>query len=483
MEHNSNIVKCFETPMKNYFYDRYLNSVVQVTKEEYYNLQKVEKEVFEPQVFPALKKYIDTGFLHKSRVKQINHPATPILSYLSEKCVEHLILQVTQQCNLRCEYCAYSGKYNNREHSNKTMSLETARQAIDFYMKRNSETKEFSISFYGGEPLLEFEIIKESVEYCKSYLDDKSMRYGMTTNATLLYSDEIVEFLIRNQFHIMISIDGPEREHDINRKFINGNGSFKMVMKNLKKIKKLNPDYYKNNISFNCVISNKSDVGEIFDFFSDRKFFYPGKVTINTVSPDGIKDKTLIPSGEKFEYPYKYELLKLYLSMLERIPENEAVLLYAVKGEMERLYNNLHEHSQEQCEMHHDGPCIPGVRRVFVTTDGKLYPCERVSESGNEMLIGSLETGYDCSKMDFIINFGVLTEKECLECWNLRQCRFCFGQVNDKTEAVHEHILEHCFISKQNTLYNLEKLCILLELGYQPKEAILDEANSAISIQ
>lgn len=81
-------------------------------------------------------------------------------SYLTSK-LQSICLQVTQDCNLRCKYCAYSENYKNRVHNNKTMSIETAKKAVDFLIHNSSESDIVGISFYGGEPLLNFKLIRK----------------------------------------------------------------------------------------------------------------------------------------------------------------------------------------------------------------------------------------------------------------------------------------------------------------------------------
>ena len=96
----------------------------------------------------------EKGFCRESRLQEIEHPATGKIQSIVEKGLNQIVLQVTQNCNLRCSYCAYSGSYYNRKHSNKQMSKETALRAVDFFMEHSSEIEDATIGFYGGEPLL-----------------------------------------------------------------------------------------------------------------------------------------------------------------------------------------------------------------------------------------------------------------------------------------------------------------------------------------
>ena len=124
------------------------------------------------------------------------------------------------------------------------MSWDTAKKAIDFFLKRNIELPEIIIGFYGGEPLLEFDLIKKCVEYVESIVEGKKVFFNITTNGTLL-TDEVVDFFVEKDFKLSISLDGSQKEHDVNRKFRDGSGSFNTIINNIKRIKTRYPQYNK----------------------------------------------------------------------------------------------------------------------------------------------------------------------------------------------------------------------------------------------
>ena len=171
----------------------------------------------------------------------------------------NVILQVTQNCNLRCEYCVYSGSYINRVHTNKRMSFETAVKTIDFLAAHSLNCNEVSIGFYGGEPLLEIELIKKAVSYAKEVFGEKKVNFNMTTNATLLNMD-IADFLVQNDFNITISLDGPRNIHNKNRIFANSNkGTFDLIMENIALIREKYPFFDKKMPAYRIrrIISNR----------------------------------------------------------------------------------------------------------------------------------------------------------------------------------------------------------------------------------
>ena len=239
------IFKTFRTYKHPYLYDRHTNSLVVLNEEEFQELRNVEIGKLPWEESTIVKKYQDFGMLQEIVVEKIEHPCTQIVEHYLNTRLNQLTLQVTQQCNLRCAYCAYSGIYEgNRTHSCLRMDWDTAKKAIDFFLSRTPETSRVVIGFYGGEPLLEFELIKKCVEYAKSQVEGKEIRFNMTTNGTLL-SDEVVDFLVENDVMLSISLDGSEEEHDANRKFVNGKGSFSTIIKNIMRIKDRYPEYDK----------------------------------------------------------------------------------------------------------------------------------------------------------------------------------------------------------------------------------------------
>lgn len=162
------------------------------------------------------------------------------------------------------------------------MSLDTAKKSIDFLSNHSIDAKEIGIGFYGGEPLIEFELIKEIVAYAKEVFTGKPILFSMTTNGSLL-NEEIIKFLKENGFNLMISLDGPKEVNDQNRIFPDGSGTFDVVMNNIKLIAKLYPTYA-NELSISMVMDPRKD----FDCFNFIQFDL-GDIDINHMNA-GVVD-------------------------------------------------------------------------------------------------------------------------------------------------------------------------------------------------
>lgn len=470
MKEKEIIIKCFKTLRNYYFYDRYTNSVVKVSPDEYNILKRIEEDGIIPVDEKCLSKYIEKGLLQKRRTIEIKHPLYDEVEYYAANRVMELILQVTQQCNLRCSYCAYSGNYYNREHSDKRMSFEVAKRSMDFYFEHTGDMDELAIAFYGGEPLLEFSLIQKCVEYAEEKVKDKSLAFYITTNGTLL-TDKVISFLVEHNFRLTISLDGKKEEHDINRRFRNGKGSFDLIIQNLQRIKDYNGGYF-STVRYNTVINPKADLKSVLEYFSQSQLFNPQLVNMNMLADSGLKDDSLLATGESFWIPRRYEHMKVLLYMINKIKHEDLHPLYIGQVmPIENFYKDLRNHYAEALAMHHGGPCVAGTRRLFVNTTGYFYPCERVSESVQEMQIGSVDQGFNYEKMREILNIGRLTKEQCLECWNLRLCEMCVGAIDPVDgELTKEGKLRRCTQSFEEKLYDLRELCTLVENGYYFRE-------------
>lgn len=462
------VFKCLKTPVKKYVYDRNTNVVVTVSDVDYDELIDVEEGRLKPEESKAVKKLQDHGLLLENRVVEIAHPDTQYAEHHIENRLSQLILQVTQQCNLRCEYCVYSGGYTNRHHANRIMTVELAKKGIDYFIAHSFESNNLYLSFYGGEPLLQFELIKEVVKYINSIVEGKKVYFSMTTNATLL-KGKIADYLVENDFDITISLDGSQEEHDKNRKFINGQGSFTTIMKNIKDLRERYPKYVKERIKFNTVISPKVNMACVKEFFDTDEVMSDTRILFNTVSENN--SLTDIEFEDNFYIVRKYEYIKLLLMMIGKINEKYvSKLVLRSKDNIDLLIKSLSKHKEISAIMHHNGPCIAGARRLFINVDGDFYPCEKVSECKGDVCIGNIENGINIEKVKNLINIGNLTKDECLVCWNLFNCSMCAADCEVDGNLDANHKVQHCKKVKTAGLLAILEICALEEFGYALKE-------------
>lgn len=187
----------FKAAGRYYIYDVPRNIILSVSKDVFTLLKDVQMQRVSMKMAKEnriVTELLAEGYLSDRTVEEIRHPATDYLEQILESSLHMLILQVTQNCNLRCKYCVYSGSYINRQHNNKRMSFEIAQKAIDFYIAHSMQSQKLRFGFYGGEPTLEMVLIKNCVTYILQQAKGKDVEFNLTTNATTL-NDEQLQFL------------------------------------------------------------------------------------------------------------------------------------------------------------------------------------------------------------------------------------------------------------------------------------------------
>lgn len=251
--------KLIETENGNYIYDAVSSEIIPVPEKI---AEKIKEENFPEDYFEFIKQNNCRDFTKPASFNLKNSfYSDETLKWLSENKLNSITLCVTENCNLRCEYCIYMDKYKDSTYELKNMSQEVAFKAIDMMMKNSKSSDNVNIGFYGGEPLLRFDLIKKCVDYCKKNYPFKIPTFNTTTNGLLLNNDEITDFLIENNFSMLVSLDGPKDSHNEHRLCVSGEASFDKVFKNLNKFYMKNPKFFKNNVGFSSVRTpiNRSD--------------------------------------------------------------------------------------------------------------------------------------------------------------------------------------------------------------------------------
>ncbi len=456
---NVPFVHLFCTSVGHYIYDVNTDTILKVSKDVYKTLKTGDSMSEEAEEYIRYLKHV--GYLKSNRDnRETEHPVTPYLQHYLSKKVDGITLQLTQNCNLRCKYCVYSGAYNNRHHTNKKMSLETAKRGIDFLFDHSTENPEKRISFYGGEPLLEFETMKNCILYAEKKGGYQVIHFNFTTNATLL-DEEKMDFLVKHNVIMLVSFDGPEEVHDQFRIFADGKeGSFSTVIKNLNILKKRHPTYYKERVYFNTVFAaNKFSCVE--NYISSNELFRHSTFMSSLVKE--VNRKNPVQLDVKFLGDYRYSMFLGFLYRLGRLDGYEGIkLLQSVIGDIGKTEKNFPKREILPQKWHHGGPCIPGVLKLFMDVNGNFYPCERVSENDTKAIIGNLNEGFYLHQIKEILNIENQTKEKCKECWAYQDCKIC--KACFETEISEENIKKVCDESraKVETLY--KDYCVIREL-------------------
>jgi len=342
------------------------------------------------------------------------------------------------------------------------MSVLVAKKAVDFYISKAKGNRK-NISFYGGEPLIRESLIKYVVDYLnilKSKNKKTEFSVRITTNGTLL-NIKLIDFFIKNEIALQVSLDGPKKYHDEFRLYKNGRGTFIKVIKNLENIYNRDQSYYKKNVMFNCVISPVANVIEISDFFHNN---FLTKNNIKIASYIDKRNTNFFDNCEHNIYQIA-ELQFLYDNFLLDLIRNENKFFSLLENQFEKRFiyihkRNLFEKPSEFVPI--QGPCFPGIRKLFVSANGTLHICEKINP---RFSIGDVDNGLNIKKIKEILDEfkEQVNSSECLECWAMHFCNLCFAMVANST---HMKLLDkdaYCRKVKQSCLKALTDYAYLLE--------------------
>jgi uncharacterized protein len=320
-----------------------------------------------------------------------------------ETVVKALCLHIAHDCNMACKYCfAEEGEYHG---DRSMMSLEVGKKAIDFLAANSKNRKNLEIDFFGGEPLMNFQVVKDIVEYAKSLEVEfnKNFRFTITTNGILLDEDKM-DFINENMYNVVLSCDGRKEKHDFMRPVTNNKGSYDVVMPKFKKMieKRGDKSYYirgtftHHNLDFSKDVLHMADEG--FDLISVEPVVAPLDADY-AIQPEDIK-------GLLKEYE------TLAFDMLERKKQ----------GKDFTFFHFMIDLSGGPCVAKRLIGCGAGFEYLAVTPYGDLYPCHQFVGM-EEFKMGTVETGV--TNFDLQSEFkgcNVFAKNECNECWAKYYC-------------------------------------------------------------
>lgn len=352
--------------------------------------------------------------------------------------IKHIGFEVTDACNLKCDYCTYGELYDNYDiRQNKEMNFNKAKVLLDFLIDKINSSKNYSllndilISFYGGEPLLNFKLIKNIVEYtqCKQN-DNLKFHYAVTTNGIFLR--KYIEYLFKYNFLVTVSLDGNKRNNAY-RKFSNGCESFDIVYDHLKYIQFNYRDFFDNNIRFNSVLSNLNDKYEVFDFIYHEFNKIP---RFSEINPSGIKysrrDDYLKMKNIKHKCNNQFLLNEMQnvldLSFEDRNILQDLILQYS--GNVYSTYNDL-LFDKRNLKMLPTATCIPFSRRIFMTVNNKILPCERIGQQYFLGYVTDENVFIDSQYISDIYNkFYDSLKRQCNDCYLINSCSQCMFNID-----------------------------------------------------
>ncbi len=314
--------------------------------------------------------------------------------------VKALCLHIAHDCNLACQYCfAEEGEYHGKRE---LMSYEVGKKALDFLVANSGNRRNLEVDFFGGEPLMNFQVVKDLVAYGRSLEKehDKNFRFTLTTNGVLL-DDDIMEFANKEMGNVVLSIDGRKEVHDRMRPFRKGAGSYDLIVPKFQKFaeSRHQDKYYvrgtftHNNLDFSKDVLHLADLG--------FKQISVEPVVAQDTDSYAIREEDLPQLMEEYE--------NLALEMVRRHGTEEDFNFFHFMIDLE------------------GGPCVAkrlsgcgsGTEYLAVTPTGDLYPCHQFV-GNTDFLMGNVDDG--------VVNTDLRDEFKSCNVYAKEKCRECFAR-------------------------------------------------------
>lgn len=362
------------------------------------------------------------------------YDSTAIKSNLAN--LRMLLIEVTDSCNLNCEYCGYGKLYDNYDQRvSKNQNIEDIKTFIDYlrglwHSNLNvSYNNIITIGFYGGEPLVAFSIIKEIIFYIESLdISNIFFNYNMTTNGMLL--DKYMDYLVLKNFDLLISLDGNQMNNSY-RITKTGKESFPVLYRNIKKLQSKFPEYFDDKVNFNSVLHNRNNIVDICNFIKTHFNKVPSINHLNTngVNPNFIHEfKKMMNKNSMAEYEKERDSNNLntadeFIKNLDVSNFNNFFESYtnnSYNSYTDLMYDNSTKYFIPT------GTCHPFSRKLFLSVNGKIFPCER---SGQEEPLGHINNNEIFLNYDYIRDFyskkynNII--KKCRTCLQWKNCTLC----------------------------------------------------------
>lgn len=312
-----------------------------------------------------------------------------------------ICLHVAHDCNLACKYCfAGKGEYDGPKG---LMSYETGKRALDFLVEQSGTRHNLEVDFFGGEPLLNWDVCKKLVEYGRSIEKkyNKNFRFTVTTNGVLL-NDEIMDFCNKEMGNVVLSLDGRKETHDRLRITRKNTGSYDMIIDKFKKFaqSRNQKDYYMRGTYTHFNTDFSKDVIHMAD--------------------EGFKELSIEPvvCDPSEDYALKESDLPVLKEQYE-ILANEMLRRYR-KGNGFTFYHYMIDLDAGPCIVKRVSGCGVGTEYMAVTPDGELYPCHQFV-GDEKFLLGDIWNG--------VKNKNVLEQFENCNVYSHKECKDCFAKL------------------------------------------------------
>lgn len=427
-----------------YVYDTYSNGIFPITSDILRCLQGAPGDGAQSAASQAfISDAQKEGYLLPTAVRELAfYPSADMLRTRINSAITQLVLEVTEICNLRCRYCQYT--YDTaRTAVGKHMTLSTARQAVDEFIAHSTQAPARTISFWGGEPLVNLRLIREVVDYVEQIQLAPRVEFAFTTNATLI-NNEVAGFLVNHPFRLLVSVDGPKHIHDRNRLRVSGQGSFSRMVQGLKCLRNADPAWYET-VRFNCVVGPSTPLESLVDFFTTFEFTAGHEVNFTPVGGADLPDETLRSEFSGLSSAQRAEAREMFTRNRQAgtAQPNAAEMLFVRQVQSVALRDRkpLGE------RVHPNGCCVPLLKKLVVRVDGSIYMCEQQPYMNS---LGNIRDGIDLDRAcDVVKQYTTHSVGQCKQCWAMRLCGACYRDSMVDSEWRPTHRAAQCDLRRE----------------------------------
>lgn len=383
--------------------------------------------------------------------------------------ISQIVFEVTDSCNLNCTYCGYGGMYevfDKRTHHN--INVDSAKKFLKYIydLKSKSNKSKLMIGFYGGEPLLNMTFIKQIIEFANllNIQQKVDIEYSTTTNATLIH--KYIDFLVENNFKILISLDGDEKNHSY-RVFVKDNkNSFHKVIDNIDMIQKDYPEYFANCINFNAVLHDRNSVKDIYQFIYNR---YQKIPTISELLSNNIKPEKKEIFDKMYHSPRESEA-EYDENKFEIIPQThyESIRYSELRDFLKQIsinnyMSNIISLFDTEQKYFPTDTCLPFSLKIFLTSHNRLLPCERIN---HKFYLGEVNEEVRINVREIANKYNSYYEhlrKTCQHCYAYRFCGLCLYRIKNLDKLDTEEFVCDRFYDQKRYASRLHSIFSFLE--------------------
>lgn len=425
------------------------------------------------------------GYLVPTRFKRLVRDVGDTQKKAVTKEMKGLTVFITTDCNLACSYCLFGGQYERHpELSRKPMSWPTLRNAMEFLASNSADQKELRVDFFGGEPMLEFDMLVRALDHLQAIRPDSKVIGTIASNGTIL-TEAMLEELVGHGIYFQISIDGEKELHDRARRYrANNRGTFDVVMRNLRRIRERDPEYFRTRVRLKGVLTTENITTESEEFFANpliHELVELGSMSFLAEEPhyDVARD------SDHFAWLERLADRMRNMQGVSTLADIEAQLSSKERQLFHRSFADFFDiqainkmYLAEMTEVPFRKGCTMGYAEGAVLPDGDIVVCHK--SAGRRFAIGNVNEGRWYFDRMRVLK-GLLREhgRRCECCFAQRFCSLCYEKMNGEGDDLSSSLHKYCEFTRRHFRVVFECMLEVLEQNpdlWREPERIIEAA-------